>query len=108
MIEIVDLQMQEVRSRLADHGLQIELTQSAKEWLADEGYDEDFGARPLKRALQRYVESPLSVKILEGEFNKEDHVVVDADDHELIFARKEAEAEDSEEPEDKISEAAPG
>jgi len=106
VMEIVDLQMQEVHSRLADHGLQIELTQAAKEWLADQGYDEAFGARPLKRALQRYVESPLSIKLLEGEFNKEDHVLVDADDHELIFSRKEA--EDSEEPEDKVSEAAPG
>ena len=54
VIEIVDLQMKEVRNRLVEHGLQIQLTQAAKEWLAKQGYDEDFGARPLKRALQRY------------------------------------------------------
>ncbi|KPK02649.1 MAG: Clp protease, partial [Anaerolineae bacterium SG8_19] len=85
VIAIVDLQMKEVRSRLSDHGLEIELTDEANKWLAEQGYDKDFGARPLKRALQRYVESPLSVKLLQGEFNKGDRVLVDAKDGELIF-----------------------
>ena len=84
---IVDLQMKEVRDRLSEHGLAIDLTQSAKEWLANQGYDEDFGARPLKRALQRYVESPLSVKILEGDFKKGEHVLVDSKDGELVFSK---------------------
>ncbi|MGD2049151.1 MAG: AAA family ATPase, partial [Chloroflexota bacterium] len=53
VIAIVDLQMKEVRSRLSEHGLEIDLTEEAKKWLADQGYDKDFGARPLKRALQR-------------------------------------------------------
>ena len=86
VIAIVDLQMQEVRSRLEDHNLTIVLTDAAKEWLAKHGYDEDFGARPLKRALQRYVESPLSVKLLQGEFEKGDSVLVDAKDGELTFS----------------------
>ncbi len=85
VMAIVDLQMKEVCSRLSEHGLAIELTEDAKKWLADQGYDKDFGARPLKRALQRYVESPLSVKLLQGEFSKGDHVLVDASDGELIF-----------------------
>jgi len=88
VISIVDLQMEEVSSRLGEHGLEIELTQAAKEWLANHGYDEDFGARPLKRALQRYVESPLSVKLLQGEFEKGDSVVVEAEDGKLYFAHK--------------------
>jgi ATP-dependent Clp protease ATP-binding subunit ClpC len=88
VIKIVDLQMQEVRSRLSDHSLKIELTMAAKEWLAEQGYDEDFGARPLKRALQRYVESPLSVKLLQGEFTKGDHVLVDAEDGKLVFGHE--------------------
>jgi len=87
VMAIVDLQMKEVRDRLLDHGLEIDLSQAAKEWLAKQGYDEDFGARPLKRALQRYVESPLSVKILEGGFKKGEHVLVDTEDGQLVFSK---------------------
>jgi ATP-dependent Clp protease ATP-binding subunit ClpC len=86
---IVDLQMAEVAARLSEHGLRIQLTQAAKEWLAGEGYDEDFGARPLKRALQRYVESPLSVRLLKGEFEKADHILIDVSGNELSFTRLE-------------------
>jgi ATP-dependent Clp protease ATP-binding subunit ClpC len=88
VMAIVDLQMKEIRDRLSDHGLMIDLSDSAKEWLAKQGYDEDFGARPLKRALQRYVESPLSVRLLEGDFTKGDHVLVDSQDGELVFSRR--------------------
>ncbi len=89
VIEIVDLQMKEVRKRLVEHGLQIQLTQAAKEWLAKQGYDEDFGARPLKRALQRYVESPLSVQLLQGKFVKGDCVLIDVEENELTFVQQE-------------------
>ena len=89
VIAIVDMQMKEVSERLAEHGLQIQLTQPAKEWLADQGYDEDFGARPLKRAIQRYVESALSVRLLKGEFSDGDHILIDEKDGELTFARLE-------------------
>ncbi|MDT8304340.1 MAG: AAA family ATPase [Anaerolineae bacterium] len=89
VIAIVDLQMTEVGARLGEHGLRIQLTQAAKEWLADEGFDEDFGARPLKRALQRFVESPLSVRLLKGDFEKGDHILIDVDGNELSFTRLE-------------------
>ncbi|MCA9990134.1 MAG: AAA family ATPase [Ardenticatenaceae bacterium] len=89
VIHIVDLQMKEVSSRLAEHGLFIQLTQATKEWLAEQGYDKDFGARPLKRALQRYVESPLSMQLLKGEFNKGDHILIDEEDGRLTFTRLE-------------------
>ncbi len=78
MEQIVDLQMKEVRERLAEHDLQVELTEAARKWLAKEGYDPAFGARPLRRAIQKYVESPLSVKILEGEYKAGEKVLVDA------------------------------
>lgn len=68
MLEIVDLQMNEVRSRLEERGLKVELTDEARTWLAKRGYDPSFGARPLKRALQKYVENPLSVTLLSGEY----------------------------------------
>jgi ATP-dependent Clp protease ATP-binding subunit ClpC len=94
MEQIVDLQMKEVRGRLAEHQLQVELTEAARKWLAHEGYDPAFGARPLRRAMQKYVESPLSVKLLEGEFSEGDRVIVDIDEAQggLVFRRAPGEA----------------
>jgi ATP-dependent Clp protease ATP-binding subunit ClpC len=80
MGEIVDLQMREIRGRLDEHGLIVELTIAARDWLANIGYDPAFGARPLRRALQKHVESPLSVKLLSGEFSSGDHVIVDVEE----------------------------
>jgi len=87
MLQIVDLQMKEVQERLNEHDLAVELTAKSRDWLAEEGYDPDFGARPLKRALQKYVESPLSVSLLSGEFSTGDTIVVDVDEagENLIF-----------------------
>jgi ATP-dependent Clp protease ATP-binding subunit ClpC len=79
MESIVDLQMKEVRERLSERGLNVELTMEAKEWLAHEGFDPAFGARPLRRALQKHVESPLSVSLLSGEFKNSETILVDVD-----------------------------
>ncbi len=79
MRQIVDLQMKEVQERLSDHDLTVELTPAARDWLAEVGYDPDFGARPLKRALQKHVESPLSMSLLSGEFSSGDTIIVDVD-----------------------------
>jgi len=90
MEEIVDLKMKQVQERLAEHGLNVQLTEAARKWLAQEGYDPAFGARPLQRALQKYVESPLSIKILQGEFSEGETVIVDySDDEGLTFRRVE-------------------
>ena len=80
MEEIVDLQMQEITQRLDEHDLSVELLPPAREWLAKQGYDPAFGARPLKRALQKHLESPLSVRLLRGDFNPGDKIRVDAND----------------------------
>jgi ATP-dependent Clp protease ATP-binding subunit ClpC len=85
MFKIVDLQMKEVQERLAEHGLVVELTEAGRKWLAKEGYDAAFGARPLRRAIQKFVESPLSVRLLSGQFQKNKHVLVDVDDKSLVF-----------------------
>jgi ATP-dependent Clp protease ATP-binding subunit ClpC len=91
VVEIVQLQMKEVQERLAEHGgLTIVLTEAAQRWLALKGYDKDFGARPLRRALQRYVESPLSVKLLKGEFASGDVIGIDVAEEELTFTRLES------------------
>jgi len=87
MKEIVDLQMKEVQMRLSEHGLTVHLSSAARDWLAEEGYDSSFGARPLRRALQKHVESPLSVCLLSGEFVSGDTVIVDVDDGKLSFKK---------------------
>jgi ATP-dependent Clp protease ATP-binding subunit ClpC len=69
MEQIVDLQLKEIQERLDEHGVHVILTEPARKWLAKTGYDPAFGARPLKRALQKFVESPLSVKLLGGEIS---------------------------------------
>ena len=86
MVEIVTLQMKQVRERLEDHGLKASLSDAARNWLAQEGLDPDFGARPLMRAIQKHVESPLSVKILQGEFKEGGEVLVDyIEDEGVVF-----------------------
>jgi ATP-dependent Clp protease ATP-binding subunit ClpC len=80
MEQIVDLQMKEVQERLSEHGITVELTPAARSWLAKEGYDPAFGARPLRRAIQKYVESPLSVELLSGKYRDGVTVQVDVDE----------------------------
>ena len=87
MERIVDLQMGEVAERLSELGLDVTLTDAGRRWLARKGFDPQFGARPLRRALQRHVESPLSVRLLRGDFEKGDVVVVDVDDDDLSFQK---------------------
>jgi len=76
-MRIVDLQMHELEGRLAEQGLSVEMSDAARGWLADQGYDETFGARPLRRTIQRYVESPLSKRLLRGDFGEDDTVRID-------------------------------
>ena len=84
------MQMKEIGKRLEEHGgLNIILTQAAKEWLADQGYDRDFGARPLRRALQRHIESPMSVSLLRGEYESGDTILVDVAEDQLTFTKGE-------------------
>ncbi|MCE5208767.1 MAG: AAA family ATPase [Chloroflexi bacterium] len=91
MIYIVDLQMIEVHDRLEEHGLHVKLTDTARQWLAKEGYDPVFGARPLRRALQKFVESPISIRILSGEFKDGDVVDVDVvEDSKVVFIKETA------------------
>ena len=87
--QIVSLRMREVEERLSERGVTVELTPAAAQWLSKEGFDSAFGARPLRRAVQRYVENELAKRTLAGEFQEGDAVVVDADKDGLTFAKKE-------------------
>jgi ATP-dependent Clp protease ATP-binding subunit ClpC len=98
MYKIVDLQMQEVRERLAEHGLDVTITDAAVHWLAEVGFDPSFGARPLRRALQKHIESPLSISVLAGQFKKGDTVVVDLDQENKQLSFRKAEKAKKEEP----------
>jgi ATP-dependent Clp protease ATP-binding subunit ClpB len=87
LADIVELQLERLRVRLADRGIELELTDEAKHVLAEAGWDPTYGARPLKRAIQRMVENPLALRLLEGDFGEGDAVRVDAKDGELVFER---------------------
>jgi ATP-dependent Clp protease ATP-binding subunit ClpB len=87
LAEIVELQLRRLRTRLAERGLSLELTDAAQELVAEAGWDPTYGARPLKRALQRLVENPLALRLLEGDFGEGDTVLVDADGGELTFRK---------------------
>ena len=83
--EIVDVQMQSLQKRLAERNMSIVLNDKVKEVLAQKGYDPAFGARPLKRALQKHIQDPLSLKILQGEFSEGDRVKVDVNGNSDTF-----------------------
>jgi len=87
--EIVEIQLANLRRRLAERKLEIRLTDSAKEFLAREGFDPVYGARPLKRAIQRLIQDPLSLQVLEGKFKEGDLIEVDLEGRALTFQSKE-------------------
>jgi ATP-dependent Clp protease ATP-binding subunit ClpB len=87
--EIVELQLERLRKRLAERGIELELTPAAKEFLAEQGWDPAYGARPLKRAIQRFVENPLALRLLEADIGEGDTILVDARDGELVFEKAE-------------------
>jgi ATP-dependent Clp protease ATP-binding subunit ClpB len=89
LAEIVELQLGRLRERLAERKLELEVTDAAKELIAEEGWDPAYGARPLKRALQRLIENPLALELLEGRFSEGDTIRVDARDGDLVFEKAE-------------------
>lgn len=91
--KIIMIQLNEVGKRLKERGIKLELTQKALDYLVNVGFDPQFGARPLKRALQRYLLNPLSVKILGGEIMDDDTVIVDYKNNEIQFNVKRSKAE---------------
>jgi ATP-dependent Clp protease ATP-binding subunit ClpB len=83
---IVDIQLRRVKALLAERGYRLGVTKAACEYLAETGYDPDFGARPLKRAIQRELQDPLAMKILSGEFKEGDTIAVERDPEGLVFS----------------------
>ncbi len=81
LIKIVDIQLRYLSERLAANGYGMEVTDKAKQWIADKGFDPAYGARPIKRAIQRYIEDPLALRILEGAFVEGDTIRIDVDEN---------------------------
>jgi ATP-dependent Clp protease ATP-binding subunit ClpB len=89
--QIVEIQLRSLRGRLADRNITLELTPAAKEFLAREGFDPVYGARPLRRAIQKEIVQPLAMRLLRGDFHDGDAIVVDVRDGQFVFERREAE-----------------
>ncbi|MCA9908488.1 MAG: ATP-dependent Clp protease ATP-binding subunit, partial [Anaerolineae bacterium] len=87
--QIVDLHIRETAIQLQERGIGIHLTEAARAWLARKGYDPQFGARPLRRAIQRHVENPLSSQLLKTAIQAGDLIVIDEQNDELTFGRSE-------------------
>ena len=88
LAKIVEIQMARLEKRLAQQNLTLDVDAAAKKLLAKEGYDPQFGARPLKRAVQEQLLNPLSMKLLEGEFKPGDKIKVSTNDGGLVFQKK--------------------
>ncbi|MEA3395966.1 MAG: hypothetical protein U9R05_00705, partial [Chloroflexota bacterium] len=91
--QIVRLEVEKIRARVRANGLDLEITATGQDWLAEHGYSEEYGARPLRRLIQQEVETPLSDALLSGEFRPGDVVVVDAGEAGLVFQHAEMELE---------------
>jgi ATP-dependent Clp protease ATP-binding subunit ClpB len=87
-MKIVDIQIHRMKRYLKDRHVDIELTESTKEHLAEVGYDQVYGARPLKRAIQQEILNPLATKLLEGSFKSGEVIEVDMDGDKLMFNKK--------------------
>ncbi|NLZ18460.1 MAG: ATP-dependent chaperone ClpB [Desulfobulbaceae bacterium] len=90
LLQIVDIQVRRMSKRLAERKIKVTLTKESKQVLIDSGYDPAFGARPLKRAIQRHIEDPLALEILEGKFEEGDHILIDRgrDANSLTFSKQ--------------------
>lgn len=85
---IVEIQLSYLKNRLQEHNYEIDVSKGVKTWIADVGYDPTYGARPLKRAIQRYIENPLALKMLEGTFKEGDNILIDMNENGHVSFRK--------------------
>ena len=87
MTQIIDIQIRGLLKRLEERKVHVELTEAAKRFVVAEGYDPMYGARPLKRTIQRRILDPLAMRVLQGEFGEGDHITVDVGDNGLRFEK---------------------
>ena len=88
LLRIVDIMVEDIKERMFNNGVQLEFSDEVREWIADEGYDAEYGARPLRRAIQRKIENPLSTMLLQGDFGEGSHVKIVLSQGELDFVKQ--------------------
>jgi ATP-dependent Clp protease ATP-binding subunit ClpC len=88
IVQIVDIQIDRLNKQLIEKGITIEVEEEAKRWLAEKGYDPSYGARPLKRVIQKQIEDPLSEEVVRGKFKEGGIVEAKLDGNELTFSLK--------------------
>ena len=86
--KIIDIMLEDTRKQLREKNMNFEITNAAREYLIEEGYDEKYGARPLRRTIQRKIEDPLANEILKGIFKDGSNILVDFKDGKIIFKNK--------------------
>jgi ATP-dependent Clp protease ATP-binding subunit ClpA len=86
--QIVEIQLRRLGKMLAERGLTLRLTDRARDFVAQAGYDPTYGARPLKRAIQQHVQDPLALALLEGKFQRGDAVAADVEGGRIVFAKE--------------------
>ncbi len=99
LYEIIHIMLEEISDRLAEKKMKITLNQKVKDYIIENGYDPKFGARPLRRSIQRFIEDPMSTKILEGKYNDGDHIQVSVKEDKLVFRKKDSKKKDKEKTE---------
>ena len=86
LAKIIEIQLRRLDKMLAERGLMLRLTDRARDFLAEAGYDPAYGARPLKRAIQEYLQNPLALALLEGQFQRGGTVMADVENGRIVFA----------------------
>ena len=102
ILQIVDIILRRVNERLEEYELRVEATEEAKKWLAEKGYDPEFGARPLRRVIQTEIEDTLSDAVLAGRFKEGDVVLVDVEDDDVVLSHAENNGEEAEDTEEAV------
>jgi ATP-dependent Clp protease ATP-binding subunit ClpB len=87
-MKIIDIQLAKLNLRMKDKDITLHVRESARQYLLENGYNPSFGARPLKRAIQKHLENPLAIKMLDGEFDSKDHIIVEGSSGGLKFTRQ--------------------
>ncbi|MQG66314.1 MAG: ATP-dependent Clp protease ATP-binding subunit [SAR202 cluster bacterium] len=86
--QIVDIMIENLRKKLVEHDIDLELSEAAKSWIASDGFDREYGARPLRRSIRKNIENPLSTALIKGEFGNGDHVYVDLVEEEIVLEKR--------------------
>ena len=86
--QIVDIMIENLRKKLVEHDIDLELSEAAKSWIASDGFDREYGARPLRRSIRKNIENPLSTALIKGDFGNGDHVYVDLVEEEIVLEKR--------------------